>query len=351
MKDVNKNENDTRAKTLGVAGEDKVRQAGQSMGLGAFEKGESNDEMSSQRSISRKELSDSVRAYLGDCHNREKRIGCEKFIARWLDQVVDRFPAIKTRYRILFLYADRTLQRCDADGIYSALQELGEDGQNPILLILHSPGGYPGPAYLIGKILQASSSCEVEIAVPRWAKSAATLLCCAASHIHMGGLSELGPIDPQVGSPPMPALGLKAAVEHIVELVEQHPETTDLFVGYMQGKVDPMDLGYFDRASESAIQYAERLLISGGQKVQPAIARKIAARLVHGYMDHGFVIDRDEATQVFGDGMIKSDNEEYELADAIYNELHYIEWLATRQGFKFSFVGSQFSAPVFVERR
>ena len=305
-----------------------------------------------QRNISRRELVDAINEHLLTPHDRGKRIACEKNVVRWIDQILDKYPEHKGKYRMLFLYSNGTLDRSAADSIHRALAEYSIRGvtSDPIMLLLHSPGGYPGPAYLIGKMLQEASKKNLEIVVPRWAKSAATLMCCSASHIHMGRLSELGPIDPQVGDPPMPALGLKVAIEHIVDLVENHPESKDLFIGYMVGKVDPMHLGYFDRASASAIQYAERLLNSGAHGIDIQQASQIAARLVHGYMDHGFVIDKEEALQVFGKDMVLSETKEYELSEKLYNELSYIEFLAHRRGFNFSLIGSPYTGIQFVKR-
>lgn len=296
----------------------------------------------SQKNISRRDLFASIDEYLKDAHSRIKKTNCEKNIVRWFDKKLDLYPAAKAKYRILIVYSEEFLDRDVADAIHNALAEYGTRGRKdgPIMLILHSSGGYPGHAYLIGKMLQEASSLNLDIVVPRWAKSAATLLCCSAMHIHMGRLSELGPIDPQVGEPPMPALGLKVAIEHIVDLVEAHPQSKDLFVGYMIGKVDPMHLGYFDRASASAMQYAERLLTCGAHKIPFKDASEIAGKLVHGYMDHGFVIDKDEALQVFGDKMILYETEEYALADMIYNELRYIDLLARRRGFHVECNGS-----------
>ena len=78
--------------------------------------------------------------------------------------------------------------KSDADFIYSAAANFKE--KKPILLILYSSGGQIGSAYLIGKLCQEYAQGKFMVVVPRQAKSAATLLCCAANEIHMGSLSE-----------------------------------------------------------------------------------------------------------------------------------------------------------------
>ena len=90
--------------------------------------------------------------------------------------------------------------KSDADDIYSAVTTFEEP--KPILLVLLSTGGAISSAYLIGKLCREYAHDKLVIVVPREAKSAATLLCCAADEIHMGSLSELGPIDPQIDKLP-----------------------------------------------------------------------------------------------------------------------------------------------------
>lgn len=118
-------------------------------------------------------------------------------------------------YELVILYDDTTMLKSDADKIYNAVTKFSK--KKAVLMILLSNGGVASSAYLIGKLCREYSNNKFVIAVPRQAKSAATLLCCAADEIHMGSLSELGPIDPQING--LPALGLKNSIEHISEVV------------------------------------------------------------------------------------------------------------------------------------
>ena len=71
---------------------------------------------------------------------------------------------------------------------------------------------------------------------------------------------------------------------------------------YLTENLNLRVLGYFQRVSESAVQYAERLLttkkLAGGVTPQRA-----ANHLVNHYKDHGFVIDIDEARGLLGEEM------------------------------------------------
>ena len=253
--------------------------------------------------------------------------------------------AIANRYNVLILHDEGRMVKSDADHIYSAAAAFPE--KRPILLVLYSTGGVIDSAYLIGKRCREYSSGKLIVVVPRQAKSGATLICCAADEIHMGSLSELGPIDPQIEN--LPALGLKASVEHIADLIKDHPHASDMFAKYLNMSLQPIHLGYYERVAESAAQYAERLLKphSSGLKQKPA---QIAKNLVYSYKDHGFVIDKTEATDIFGDKVVKTDSEEYELGNNIYSALMFISRLARAMHHYFYFIGSTDSEPHFQKR-
>ena len=127
-----------------------------------------------------------------------------KIICRGLNKIITQHP-ISEKYNILIIHDHTTMVRDDADNIYSAATKFQEN--KPLLLILHSSGGDIGSAYLIGKLCREYTSEKFVAVIPRKAKSAATLICCGADEIHMGSLSELGPIDPQINR--LPVLGLK----------------------------------------------------------------------------------------------------------------------------------------------
>lgn len=82
----------------------------------------------------------------------------------------------------------------DMQGYMEVLSNLDD---SELDLILHSPGGSPEAAEQIILYLRDHYD-EIRIFVPQAAKSAATLMCCAADEIIMGSHSSLGPIDPQM---------------------------------------------------------------------------------------------------------------------------------------------------------
>lgn len=301
---------------------------------------------SASDNISRAMIIDAIREYYDNKDDTTLR-KCRIRIAKRLEQQTVEFKDVFEKFHVVYLLHDRMLVSSDADAIYRTLKTSQEIGlQKPVLLILNSGGGRIEPAYLIGKMLRERTG--LEVAVPRRAKSAATLICCAASHIHMGSLSELGPIDPQIDG--VPALGLKNAIQHLAELTGKYPAAVDLFVGYMCKRVEPLELGYYERVVESSMQYAERLLEQAfpGEPVQDRKA--IARKLTYDYKDHGFVIDKQEAAEVFPSGSIKVDTAEYLLSDTIHKEVEFVKCIASMYGFDFSVVGTGSSAINFTKK-
>lgn len=272
----------------------------------------------------------------------------QKFIEsfrKYLYQIFEKHPVISKKYNFVFLYDDSTMLKSDADKIYNAVTEF--DKKKPILMVLYSGGGVPGSAYLIGKLCREYSNETFNITVPRRAKSAATLLCCAANEIHMGSLSELGPIDPQING--LPALGLKNSIEHISDLVAQNPKSAEMFATYLKLSIEPIQIGYYERVAESAMQYAENLLSTHAENL-PREASIIANELVYKYKDHGFVIDKSEALKILGEKIIKHNTAEYEFGNEIYQYLDSLSRFADIVKHNFYFIGGINSEPTLFKK-
>lgn len=223
---------------------------------------------------------------------------------------------IAEKYHVLMLYAENTsISRHTTDRLYSTLRSVAKLKDKPLLLIIIlSNGGSVESAYLISKACKEYAKETFAVAIPRHAKSAATLIALGADEVHMGIMSELGPIDPQING--VPALALKHALENVSELCEKYPKATTMFSEYLAKTLKITELGYYERICRSAAQYAELLL----RRRFPAKGRaeSLAAKLVYEYKDHGFVIDHEEAVRFFGVDFIKYDTDEAQLAEKIH---------------------------------
>lgn len=251
-------------------------------------------------------------------------------------------------YTILFLH-DGTdeISAWHANRIYKAAA--AGNKKKPILLLIYSRGGSIEPAYLISKTCKKLSNDKFAVAIPRKAKSAATLISLGADEIHMGLMSELGPIDPQIGG--YPALGIKNALEILSELSCKHPGASQMIGEYLNKKLDLRILGYFERINESAMQYAERLL-QGKPIPSSTSAKKLADHFVNHYKDHSFVIDYDEAHSLLGGNLVKQETIEYAFANAVYESLDLFKILMGISGEKsFDYVGGIDDIRVFTTRK
>lgn len=271
----------------------------------------------------------------------------QDIIDRHVDWVLTRSKSpLLDKYRILILFDDAAINRQDPDRIYKGLAD--SDPQKPILLVIQSGGGDVSSAYFIGKLCRENTKAGFEVAVPRQAKSAATLICCAADRVHMGSLSELGPIDPQIRK--MPALAVKHSIEHLALLVTEHPGACKMLSDYLSGSLPIEVLGYYERAARSAVQYAERLLALR-EGADSDGNTELAKRLVYEYKDHGFAIDANEAAQLFGSKIVAHNSDEYQLANKLYQSLEFFKWYIP-SNFKsdFAFTGALGNA-AWVRRR
>jgi hypothetical protein len=200
--------------------------------------------------------------------------------------------------------------------IIGARDELAGDGH--VALLLESPGGLAEVAYRIARILQRDGGFTVVI--PRYAKSAATLLSLGASRAIMGEDAEIGPLDAQLWDEereePGSALNEVQALDQLHSVALQHLDRTMFalvgatkkkteillpiaakFVSDMMSpmleKIDAVHYAKQARILAVAEHYAVRLLQLAGCPEERATT--VADWLVNRYPEHGFVIDRQEA--------------------------------------------------------
>ena len=222
-----------------------------------------------------------------------------------------------------FLYDDiRSISSRHSNKLYESLKSIsGLD----IAMLISSSGGSIESAYLISKTCKRKCKDKFIVSIPRKAKSAATLLSLGANEIHMGLMSELGPIDPQIGD--FPALSMSNALEKIAEMAAKYPKASDMFASYLNMNLNLRLLGYFERINESAVQYAERLLNGKNEFKSGKTISEISNHLVNHYKDHSFVIDYEEAKSLLGDNIIKEETDEYRFTNDVYQMFDKLKWL------------------------
>ena len=238
-------------------------------------------------------------------------------------RVFGRNPDIAKKYHCIgLLEPNDGINEYDLDRVFNSLKEGNSEKKKDVLLVLISKGGSIEPAYQISKICKSFSREQFIVAVPRMAKSAATLIALGADEIHMGPLGHLGPIDPQLGG--LPALGVNQALHTIASVSEKYPGSAEMLSRYLKKVLTVEQIGYCERIGVSAEQYAVRLLSTKASLAERA--PKIAKELVHEYKHHGFVIDLDEARQHLGPDWVKSDTTELDFAEQIYTNFEVFNY-------------------------
>lgn len=189
------------------------------------------------------------------------------------------------------------------------------------LLILFTPGGDPHAGFRIARALH----CEYDgfdLLVPRFCKSAGTLIAIGASCLYLDDMSELGPLDVQIrksdeifelGSGLDVLQGLEHLKSSAADAFEDYllklstkiglstrsasriaADLTKVLIEPISSKIDPNRLAEMQRAISIAYEYGNRLN-QKGEILKPNALEK----LVLGYPSHGFVIDRKEAKTIF----------------------------------------------------
>lgn len=191
------------------------------------------------------------------------------------------------------------------------------------LIVLCTPGGDPHAGFRIARALQHAYD-KFDALVPRYCKSAGTLILVGASKLYLDDMSELGPLDIQVkkndelvgrnsGLDIIQAVNylqnqaLHAFSQYLVDLTQNAGLSTKvaseissrLTIGLFEpiaAQIDPMRLAEMQRAMEIAFEYGRRLSEKSGNLRSNGLQDLVSA-----YPSHGFVIDRKEAKKLFID--------------------------------------------------
>jgi len=172
-----------------------------------------------------------------------------------------------------------------------------------LAVVVDSPGGDIHSAYNLACLFRRYATERLLFIVPRWAKSAATLLVCGGDVVAMTPVAELGPLDPQLsvydGTEGRHENFSPLHIESTLELIRQEFETgdRDLAEALVRRLQFPMTLGSYTKLLEVGEDYARKLLGSRmfKQKTGGKDTSKIAKNIVKGYPDHGCCIHCEEA--------------------------------------------------------
>lgn len=205
--------------------------------------------------------------------------------------------------RLCFPFLDVEITRSVVDDIFDDLRNKYQKCNGRLDVLIESGGGDIDSAYNLSMLFRKFGAKELNFIVPRWAKSAATLLVCSGDKIFMSPVAELGPLDPQITQMNLlegrleqfSPLHIGSTLDMIREEFESGSEK--LAKGLIERLQFPITLGGFLKSCEIGEQYLIKLLETRmlSNSKEKSKSKRIAKRLTKGYADHGFCINIDEA--------------------------------------------------------
>ncbi|MDR3067946.1 MAG: ATP-dependent Clp protease proteolytic subunit [Cellulomonas sp.] len=203
------------------------------------------------------------------------------------------------------------------------LEELltGADPEQPLHLMLSSPGGDGEVAVRLVRAMQARCS-RLVIAVPDMAKSAATIMCMGANEILMTAASDLGPVDPQfpIDGRLVGAKEIEQAVKDAEERIAKVPESYPMYAGLLSD-VNMLMVEQARAAMLRSYTLIDEALACSG--LNPADRKKIAEKakgpLVDDAKSHGATVGPVQARSM---GLpvttVEPDSESWRLVWALW---------------------------------
>ncbi|WP_299105229.1 ATP-dependent Clp protease proteolytic subunit [uncultured Tenacibaculum sp.] len=235
--------------------------------------------------------------------------------------------------------------------------------------IINSPGGSPADAYRIIRTLRNNFE-KVNIIVPFWAKSAATLLSLGGSEIIMDEFGEFGPLDIQIAiqKDDSPEYDRESALndEYSVKLIESRSKelyysmylslynTDDVKINKVElsrqlfeylsqfykpllSQINPYNLGSKKRALDIGQHYAIRVLTEYNRSLPEYNRQVLVDYLVNQCPDHGYVIDFNFISKV-----LKNVKLSKEISEEYSTQLSEVS-SALMDSSDFSFIGFVYS--------
>lgn len=214
----------------------------------------------------------------------------------------------------------RSISSALVDSVYNVLK--AKDTNCKILdVVIDSSGGDINAAYNLALLFRRYGTERLTFIVPRWAKSAATLLTCGGNEILMTPVAELGPLDPQITEKNFLEQRLEhfspLHIESTLQLIREEFQngSAELADGLMQRLQFPLTLGKFKKSLDVGQEYVVKLLTTRMLEDKLEKAKIISEKLTTGYADHGWCISVDEARDIG----VNANEIENECLDAVWN--------------------------------
>jgi len=234
----------------------------------------------------------------------KKKSEIEEIDAR-IEEKIQEFKKIRDN-RHCFLFLGKSIDHSVVNDTFNELRQSAQKCDGRLDVIIDSGGGDIHSAYNLAMLLRKYGKMELNFFIPRWAKSAATLLVCAGDKIYMSPVAELGPLDPQITQIIKTEGRMEQFsplhIESTLDMIRQEFAKGDekLANGLIERLQFPLTLGSFIKCIEIGQDYTRKLLSSrmyNEPKCNERIER-IAVKLSKGYPDHSCCINVDEAKEM-----------------------------------------------------
>jgi Serine dehydrogenase proteinase len=248
-------------------------------------------------------------------------------------------PPEPRRYVLVWLAWREEIEPSNLTTIRRQIEDLVREPREDVEVDvwLESPGGDAHTAYKLALMLR-DIACHIRVAVPDYAKSAATLLALVGDEIFLAPGAELGPLDAQMPeegslSGAISALNIAHAADAVAEdavalagtggaqllrrtglsRAETLSAMLDFSAKFCEPLVRQLNPTLVHQAKELlrvTARYAERLL----EKTVQGKAAHIAKQLVENFPTHGFVIAYEDAKSL---GLPVKHISDYELLEIL----------------------------------
>jgi ClpP class serine protease len=231
--------------------------------------------------------------------------------------------------------------------VYDQLRSLGK--VDKLDLFLYTRGGQTDSVWPLVSILREYTLQQFAVLVPFRAHSAGTLICLGADKIIMGETAELSPIDPTTGNQfnPVDEIDKQTrrgiSVEDVTSYIELAKDSAKVGLRdsdhilevfkRLSEEVHPIALGNVNRAHTQIRILADKLLrlhlIGEEEKVR---IERIVDQLTRSLYSHAHALNRKEAKEILGEGLVaNATEEEQKLLWQLYEK--YAEVLQLRDTF------------------
>lgn len=237
-----------------------------------------------------------------------------------LENAVTKLGEIRISECFPLLLSGINMTNALVDNVYDALRAK-DISCKTLDVVIDSGGGDINAAYNLALLFRRYGTEKLTFIIPRWAKSAVTLLACGGNEILMTPIAELGPLDPQITEHNNLEHRLERFsplhIESTLQLIREEFQngSAELANGLIQRLQFPLTLGKFKKSLDVGKEYVIKLLTTRMLEDQLEEAKFISEKLTTGYADHGWCISVDEAREI-GLNVNEIDNE---CLDTVWN--------------------------------